>query len=238
MVAGAAQAELLQLVERGLEDVGAVAEALHAERALLADHPYPLARLLRRGDRTGVAVAEERVGKDARRRDLVARAALHLRHAEREPVAATRIAHRGDAVTEPQLVHVLGRRALLLAADVAVQVDQARQHVVAGEIELAAAGLQRRAILGLDRRAGAADQLDLGDAIALDHQVDRPEGGAAGAVDQDHAAQDQLRLRSIAFGARRRGRNRGERGRDPDRQQQEQCTHDFPERRCGRTMPA
>ena len=50
-------------------------------------------------------------------------------------VHASRVAHRRDAVTHPELQHILGRRALRGAPRVAVHVDQAGKHVHSGKIE-------------------------------------------------------------------------------------------------------
>ena len=58
-------------------------------------------------------------------------------------------ANGGDAVTQPQLVDVLGRRALGLSADVAMQVDQAGQHVLAGDVDLVAAVGQLGLLYGM-----------------------------------------------------------------------------------------
>ena len=201
VMAGALHALLLQLVEGRLEDVRPVAEALHADGALGLHLAHPLARLLRRRHRRVAALAEEHIRKDARRRDLVLLAAMLFADAPVDAVAAAGIANRGDAVAHPQLVDVLGRHALLFATDVAVQIDQAGHHVVAAEIHFATAGLELGSILRLDRRTRRTDRFHVDDAIAFDDDIGRTESRAAGAVDHGHAAQDQLRIRPLAFRA-------------------------------------
>ncbi len=203
VMAGAAHALLLQLDKRGFEDVGPIAEALHAERALDLHRPHPGAGLVWRRHRRVAFGAEEHIREDSGRGDLVALTAFRFRNAEVDAVAATRVAHCGDAVSQPQLVDVLGRYALILAADMTVQVDKTGEDVMPGEIDLVSPRFQRGPIGGLDRRVGVADDLYLDDAIALDHDIRRSEGRAAGAIDHSHAAQDQLRPRTLAFGARR-----------------------------------
>src|SRR5690606_38380904 len=130
-----------------------------------------------------------------------------LRGAPLDAVATARVAHRGDAVRQPQLVDVFGGHALLVAADVAVHVDEAWQHVVAAQVDLVAARHQRRPRLRVDRRVGGADDLHPGDAVAFDDDVHRAVGRRAGAVDHGHSAQDQLRPGTVALVALGRGGN-------------------------------
>jgi hypothetical protein len=86
--------------------------------------------------------------------------------AEVDAVAAARVADAGDAMAEPQFVYVLGRRSLLVAADVAMHVDEAGQQVLALEIEFASARGQARdarlsamAVPGAPRRTISAMRL-------------------------------------------------------------------------------
>ena len=62
----------------------------------------------------------------------------------------------------PELVDVLGRRPLLLAADVPVHVDEARQHVHAVEVHLPVPRLRLRPPLGIGRDSRAADRTTRG----------------------------------------------------------------------------
>lgn len=77
---------------------------------------------------------------------------------------------------------------LLRKADVRVGVDEARQHVAAGAVDLEVA---RGGPGQGDRRARVADGARLDDAAALDGDVHRPDGGRAGAVDHRRAAQHE-----------------------------------------------
>jgi hypothetical protein len=120
------------------------------------------------------------------------------------PLPEPGIAHGGDAVAHPQLEDVLRGRALLEAADVAVHVDEARHHVAAREVDLLAVRLELRALGGVDGHPREAHVANVRDAVALDHDVHRTEGGCPRAVDEGHAAQDQLLPGSLSFGAWRR----------------------------------
>ena len=70
------------------------------------------------------------------------------------------IAHGRDAVAHPELEDVLGGRALVGAAHVAVHVDEARQQVVSGEVDLVVARLRLGPVGRVDGDAGVADALD------------------------------------------------------------------------------
>ena len=144
VVAGAAHALLLQLVECRFEDVRAIAEALHADRALRLHVAHPAARLLR-ACVIGASGRKKTYGK--MRGAVISFAALRslFARAPFDAVAAARIADRRDAVAHPELVDVLGRHALILAADVAVHVDQPGQHVVSAQVDLAPARLRASA---------------------------------------------------------------------------------------------
>src|SRR5690606_16753128 len=135
----------------------------------------PGARVLGLGHRRVAAHAEEHEREDARGGDLAGGAAPGLGRAEGDAVATARVADAGDAVAQPQLVDVFRRGALLLAADVAVHVDDAGHHVVAGEVDLAAAGGEPGPLALVDARIGATDDLHVDDAVALDHHVGRAE---------------------------------------------------------------
>lgn len=87
----------------------------------------------------------------------------------------------------------------------AVQVDETRQHVVAFELEHAVTVAHFRATVLLDRRPRRSDRDDIGDPVAFDDDVHRPERRGAGAVDERHSPEDQTVERPLALGARRRG---------------------------------
>src|SRR5690606_2872555 len=129
----------------------------------------------------------------------VANTAFRFRQTPVQTVATAGFAHGGDAVRQPQLVDVFGRRSLLAAADMAVHVDEAGQHVVAFQVDLATAFFELRPPLRIDGHAGIADTGDAFDTVAADDDVQRPVGRCAGAVDDGDAAQDQLRIRPLAF---------------------------------------
>jgi hypothetical protein len=104
-------------------------------------------------------------------------------------------------VAHPQLVDVFGRHALIFAADVPVHVDDAGQHVVAAQIDFPAPARELRA-LGLDAcAAGRADRHHVHDAVALDHDVGGAERRRTGTGHDGDVAQDELRIRSLAFTA-------------------------------------
>ena len=206
VVARRAQTALTNLVEGGLEDIGPVAEELEAVGPLVGFLVDPLTRLLGGGERLVAPLAEDGVSVDPRRGDGVGVTLLAVIDAEVETVAARRIADRRDAVPHPQLEDVFGGRALALAADVAVHVDEAGQHVVPRQVDLVAVLAQLGPSLGVGLDAGIADRLHVDDGIALDDDVDRSDRRRAGAVDQRRAAQDQAFPRTFAFalGTRRR----------------------------------
>ncbi len=201
----AAHALLLQLVEHRFEHFGPIAETLHADRALRLHVAHPAAPFFRLRQRR--LRLEERIGEDARRRDLVALAALLLADAPLDAVAAARIADRGDAVAHPQLVNVGRRHALLFPTDVRVHVDEPGHHVVTAQIDLASAGGELRTSRLFLHAAGRAYRHDPHDAIALDDDVGRAERRRAGAVDHGRVAQNELRIRTVAFLPRRRRRH-------------------------------
>ena len=185
-----------RFVEESGEDVGvedrlAAAEDLDPRHPLLRRPLDEFARLFRRVDRTAVprAGAGEDERDEARRDDLVARAAVALVDAPVGAVAAARLADRGDAVRHPEFEDVLRARPLFLAAGVAVHVDEAGEHVHAGQVDLF--GRVLRPPLGFDRHLREADTADLLDAVLLDDDVDRSDRRSAGAIDQRGSAEDQ-----------------------------------------------
>ena len=93
----------------------------------------------------------------------------------------------------------------------AVHVDEAGQHVVTAEVHLVTTLAQLRPPFLVDRHARIADVLDVDDAVAFDHDVDRADWRCAGAADQGRAAQDQLLVGAFALAAIGRG-GHGERG--------------------------
>ena len=169
-------------------------------------------------------LVEERIHVDARRDDLVARAALLDPDEPFDRTAAAELAHGSDAVGHPQLQYVVGRHLLLVrkAVQMHVSVDEAGQDVVAGEIDLIVATLC--ALARVDG-AGRADGTNLGDPVLRQHEVIRSLRGRARSVDDDHVAQHDARIRPRALSARRnrivdrrlRGPQRaGEQQRQPD----------------------
>ena len=203
-VGGAAEVELVGFVDEGgedfrVEDRVAGAEDFDSVRALLRNPLHELARLFRAVDRTAVpllAIGED-VGKEPRCDDLVARAAVAFVQTPIDAVAASRLAHAGDAVRHPQLEHVLGGRPLLLAAGVAVHVDESGEHPDARAVDL----LDRilRPGLRLDGHLRKADAAHFADAVAFDDDVHRSDRRRSGAVDERDRADDEPRPRPFAF---------------------------------------
>ena len=87
---------------------------------------------------------------------------------------------------------------------VQVGIDKPGQQVHAGDIQLAPA-VQGRAVLGIDRQLRETDDLHLGDAIVLHHDIDRSLGRRARAVDHVGAAQHQALERPFALVPLRNG---------------------------------
>ena len=182
-----------------IEDVVAAGENLQPVHPLLLRPLRELARLFRRIDRAAVPVSAQRhhVRDDARRNDLVARAAIALVDAPVHAVAASRLAHGRHAVRHPQLEHVLRGRALVGSAGVTMQVDETRQHVEIRRVDLFRRVL--RPVLRFDRDLRKSDASDLPDAIAFDDDVHRTDRRRAGSVDERGAADDQPLKRTFAF---------------------------------------
>ncbi len=85
----------------------------------------------------------------------------------------------------------------------AVQIDEAGQHVVAGELQNLVVRPGLGPALGIDRHARKAHAADRRDPVALDHDVDRAARRRAGAVDEADSAQDQALERPFTLGPRR-----------------------------------
>ena len=110
-------------------------------------------------------------------------------------------------MAHPELENIFGRRTLLAAADVPVQIDETREHVVTLELHHFVARTRDRPALFFDRNTGKADALDLRDAVVLDHDVHRADSGGARAVDQSDGSQDETVERTVSSGAGRCYRN-------------------------------
>ncbi len=97
---GGAETQLPGFVERGLHDVGSVAEELDPHGPFVGDLTHPGASLI--GCREGLVPfgAEEEIGVDPRRRDLIGGALALLVERPIETVAAARIPNRGDAMCQ------------------------------------------------------------------------------------------------------------------------------------------
>ncbi|MCR5874790.1 hypothetical protein LRS10_11800 [Phenylobacterium sp. J426] len=99
-------------------------------------------------------------------------------------------AHGCDPVRQPELVGVFQVRRLLRIAAVDVHVDEARQGVHAGGVDLVV-GVAGRP-LGLQRQARPAGLQHVGDPVPLDDDVDRAARRRARPVDEGDATDDQL----------------------------------------------
>jgi hypothetical protein len=78
--------------------------------------------------------------------------------------------------------------------NMAVEVDEPRQQIFAGRVDLLAA-IQGRAPVRHDRKARIADGHNFRYAIVLDDDIDRSEGGRARSVDQGRAPDDKTVVR-------------------------------------------
>ena len=192
------------LVDRCLHDVRAVRAELQTVGAFSGHFRHPRASLLRSCYRFLASLAEPDVSLDARGRDIILFAFGLVLERPIEPVHASRVAHRRDAVTHPELQHILGRRALRGAPRVAVHVDQAGKHVHSGKIEDLVTGIGLGPIPLFYRHSREADALDLRDPVPLDHDVHGTGRRGACAVDQVDAAENQALKGSLPFSSRRR----------------------------------
>ena len=136
MVAGRSQTQFPGLIQGSFHDVRTIAKELDPHGSASGDLPYPVPSLI--GGRKGFVTlgAEEEVGVDSRRGDLVGHALGLLIQGPIQAVATAGVPDGGDAVAEPQLEDVLGRRSLLLASHVSVHVDKARQDIHPFHVEL------------------------------------------------------------------------------------------------------
>src|SRR5689334_1028057 len=97
----------------------------------------------------------------------------------------------------------------MLWTDVDMSIDETREHVHAREIEFFIARKSFRAefigsrnLVG-EGKARESDIDDLRDAILFDDDVDGANGRRTSPIDQGRTAQNQMRKRAFAFGARR-----------------------------------
>ena len=129
---------------------------------------------------------------------------------------------RRDAVTHPQLVHVVHRHALTVLDRVLVRmhVDEAGQQVFAVEVDLACAG--SRPGLGSDGHTRVSNRPDVGDAIAFHNHVHRAERRCTRPVDDRRPPQDQAVVGSLALVGRAVGRSLGGLGRGRERHETHQ----------------
>ena len=207
-VGRAAEAELGGLVQQRLHDLRAERVELEPVAARLLHVPHPVPRVLRGVDDAAAPTLAARAGEGidphAGGHDLVRRAPRLLLHG---PVVGAEgdAAPGRDPVRHPQLVRVLRLGRLGDAARVEVEVDEARQDVHAGRVDF----MHDRVRVALDRESGPprlvdgplrdADAADVDDAVPLDDDVHRPDGGRAGAVDHGGAADDEAVVRSLAL---------------------------------------
>src|SRR6266508_67272 len=194
--------QLLRLVEQRAQDFGVedrvAADDFEAVRAFLLRPADVFTGEFRGGDLALVPThTRADVGEDARRDYLILRAALALAERPIDAVARAGIADRSHAVRHPQLVDVFGGRPLREAADVRVAIDEARQHVHPGGVDLLHAFV--RAARFFDGHLGKAHALDLFDPVVFDDDVDRAHRRSARAVDHRRAANDQPLERPFAF---------------------------------------
>ena len=183
VVARCSHLVLSRLVDRCAHNIGSGSEKLDPVGAHARDFVDPGAGFGRCGDGLLEPETESGIGFDAWRRDRVGEALFFVVHDPTQSVPRARVTDRRDAVAHPELENIFCRCALLVAADVPVQVHETREHVVALELHHFVAGTCDRAVLFIDRDTGNADALDLGDAVAFDHDVHRADCGGAGAVD-------------------------------------------------------
>src|SRR5215831_2918799 len=194
--------QLLRLVEQRAENFRVedrvAADDFEAVRALLFRPADVFARELRGGDLALVPTHTwADIDEDARRDDLILRAAFALAERPIDAVARAWIADCSHAVRHPQLVYVFGRRPLREAADVRMAIDEARQHVHPCGVDLLHAFV--RAVRFFDGYLGKAHAPDLFDPVVFDYDVDGAYRRSARAVDHRRAANDQPLERPFAF---------------------------------------
>src|SRR5215813_5355758 len=194
--------QLLRFVEQGAQDFGVedriAADDFEAVGPFLLRPADVFAREFRRGDLALVPThTRADVDEDARRDYLIPRAALALAERPIDAVARAGIADGSHAVRHPQLVDVFGGRPLREAADVRVAIDEARQHVHPGGVDLLHAFV--RAVRFFDGYLGIAHALDLFDPVVFDDDVDGAYRRSSRAVDHRRSANDQPLERPFAF---------------------------------------
>jgi hypothetical protein len=196
VVTGGLEPELGGALQRRPHHRGRRAEELDAVGARRRHRLDPAPRLLRRAHaaRNLEIDGKGRIGGDARCHDFVGGAASLLGERPAQAVESADVAHGGDAVRQPELVDVLGRRhaagqALRRKGDVGVGVDETGERVHAVGVDLVLAGYRPPAVP--DGHARISDAADLGDAPGLDHQIDRAHRRRAGAVDQGDTTHHQ-----------------------------------------------
>ena len=190
------QAVFLGFVEQRRHDVRRVCDELHAVHAVGRAPAHPLARFFGRVDRSLVPrQARPLIVEDARRDDLVRRAALFFRKRVRLRTQLDAPPRR-NAVRHPQLEDVFGLGRLVRVADVLMQVDEAGQQEHARRVDFVV-GLRRP--IRPKRSPGCAGTDDPRDPVVLDDDVHRPDRRRAGAVDDHHAANRQRLERAEAF---------------------------------------
>jgi len=205
---GGAQVVLLGFVEGGFHDRRTRSEELDAFAPALGHLAHPFAGVLGRGNRCVAILAKADVCDQMRGHDLVGRTAFAVVERPLRAVEAAGLADGGYAVAHPQLEHVLGRRALRGAAQVAMHIDKARQDVMSAQVDLTVAPLW--ALTLVDGYAGIADAGNVGDAVVLDHNVNGTSGRSARAINEGGPTQHQALVRAVALvGAIGGGRRSG-----------------------------
>jgi hypothetical protein len=203
VMATASQAEVAARFEGGFHDRGRRAEELHPLGAAVLDGGQPRAGGLRCLDRLDVVVGARKrgIGKDPGSIDAVLGGGLLLFERPRQPVDASGLADGGDAMRQPQLVDVIGRRhrtvfGVKCRADMRVAVDKAGGQEFAGAIDLDVTG--GRSTGGLDRKPGRTDPFEYRDPAAFHHDVSGSPRRGSRAVDDGGAAQHQALERAAS----------------------------------------
>ena len=178
-----------------------IVEELDAVIALRRRPAHEGARLLGRVDRAAAPdVAEHDIGEQPRRDDACCRGCAAGRDSDMlsGPVIEADAAHRGDAVREPEPVAVGGVRRLVRIAIMAVDVDEAGQHVHAGRVDLAV-GVARARGSARSGRPGVPAPAMLSIRLPAMTMSTGPRGGAPRAVDQRRAADDEPAIGAFAL---------------------------------------
>ena len=197
VVHGAAQILLVQLVKRCLHDGRRRAKKLHPLGTLTGDIAHPLARHLRRADGRIGTHAKSGIRNNARCHDAVVVAATDMIQHPVQTVETARLTHRGDAVRQPQLEHILGRDALLVTAQMAVHVDKPRQHIVPAQIHHLITFASLGPVVGINFCPGVADADQASDAIVFNNNIHRPDRWRTVACHHSDTTQNQSRERPV-----------------------------------------